>query len=375
MSLMKHLMAALRPNPQALMDASLPAETSVESIDRSAMELWMGRIAASLQEFDLWLAQERDTEDYWPAFGEFLRTALNEICGAARVTPYRIADNGRELLALRQASPLVQTDRISARKGIIGHVVTTGRPYVAGAAAQRDMIDSLARDAEHPLAWCFLAQQDAQRMGVVAVGQVATASPIMLSLAERLTSQFWYMAAQAHRIRTMEQSDPVCGLLSRPAFLLTAEKAVAESYQNNAPLAVAVLALEGIRGMNDSGRWEVADDLLREVSKFLRTKVRSDDRLGRFDGSRFAILLRSVDSELATLIVRQLIAQLSTLVGDAGRWGANIKVRCGLAGSGTGRPMLRELITRALTESQRAREQSRMVSSDIIEPAMQESLA
>lgn len=360
---------------------SRPAGPSTECITRDGLlvdessALWMGRIAASVQQFEDWFIQHRQDDDYWPAFGEFIRGMLHECCGAVRVTPYQIADNGRELLALRGANPLVQTDRLSVRKGIIGHVVTTGRSYLAGEAAHGSLIDSLVREGDSQVEWCFLVQYNQQRIGVVTAAKVAVPSAVILGVIERLVGQFWFLASQAKLIATLEQCDPVCGLLGRPSFLEASEQAVTDSYEQGAPVAVAVLALEGLRAMNDSGRWEVADDLLREVSKFLRSKVRNEDRLGCFDGTRFVILLRCVDSELATLIIRQLIAQLSTLVGDFGRWGSSIKVRCGLAGSGTAQPSLRELVTRALAESGRAREQSRLISSDIVEPSREETPA
>ncbi len=327
MSLTKFFADALRPKQHPATVASVPPGASFASTERDSVELWMGRLGAAMGRFDQWLVEHRSPgapgTDYWPAFGELVRSTLNECCGATLVTPYRVASNGRELRALRDANPLVQTDCISARRGIVGHVLTTGRSYVAGASAHGALIDSLAGDTEKAIAWCFVIQRGTQRLGVVTAGHFASTgmdSQVILSVAERLITQFWLMTADAERMRTLEQFDPICELLSRPAFLAAAQEALHESYHQGAPVAVAVLALEGLRGVNDSGRWEIADDLLREVSKLLRAKVRGEDRLGRFDGSRFAILLRCVDSELASLIVRQLIAQLTTICGDAGRW-------------------------------------------------------
>lgn len=365
--------ASRRPGPPPL---STPI--AFGSPECNTLELWMGRLRETMERFNRWLAEQRDEPDPWPSFGEFVRSALYECCGAMMVTPYRIAGGGKELRALRDANPLVQTDCISARRGIVGHVLSTGRSYVAGAASNGTLVETLADDADKAVAWCFVIQRGTEKLGVVMAGQVTAAcaaAPVVLSVAERLIAQCWLMAADAQRMRTLEQFDPVCELLSRPAFLESAQEALNESYQSGDPVAVAVLALEGLRSMNDSGRWEIADDLLRNVSRILRTKVRSEDRLGRFDGSRFAILLRRVDSELAALIVRQLMAQLTTVCGDSGRWGATIRVRCGLAGSGTSQPTLRDLVSRAISEAQRARSQNRQISTDVVEPSPQESNA
>lgn len=327
---------------------------------------WIDLLSETIEQFENWLAQFRSGTDPWPAFGELVRSTLQQCCGATLVTPYRVTSNGKELRALRESDGLVQTDRVSPRLGLVGHVFNTGRTYIAGDPTFDEPVDVLSREADPiRIAWCFLVRRGNQRLGLVTAGQFHEGSRALLPLAERLIALYWQMTCDVDRARTLEQCDPVCGLLARPAFLEIAEDALAETYRKYAPSAVAVLAIEGLRSMNDSGRWEVADDLLREVSRFLKSRVRGEDRLGRFDGSRFVILLRCVDTDLATLIVRQIIAQLGTLCGDTGRWGASVRVRCGLSFSGTGQPSLRDLVSRALVQVQTSREQNRQISSDL----------
>ena len=97
----------------------------------------------------------------------------------------------------------------------------------------------------------------------------------------------------------------------------------------------------------------------------LRWKLRADDGLGRFDGSRFVLLLRRVDSELASLIMDQLTSCLAELCDERERSLTKINIRCGLAGSGTGQPDLRILVSEALTQCTRARREQIRVASDM----------
>ena len=99
----------------------------------------------------------------------------------------------------------------------------------------------------------------------------------------------------------------------------------------------------------------------------LRWKLRADDGLGRFDGSRFVLLLRRVDSELASLIMDQLTSRLAELCEERERWRTQVSVRCGLAGSGTGQPDLRTLVSEALTQCTRARREQTRIASDMPE--------
>jgi GGDEF domain-containing protein len=243
-----------------------------------------------------------------------------------------------------------------------------------------------------PIVWCFPVRQGTRRRGVVTVGHLGIAPQTnqpLLRAVERMVAQFWAMLSETIHSRSAVQNDPVSGLPTRPAFLRLAEQSLAESYQQCEPVAVVVLALEGLRELSDAGRWDAADELVHEVSRVLTRKVRIDDRLGRFDGSRFLILLRRVDSELASLIVSQLISRVAALCGDrvgplasqpAGGepacWGqgslpgpshrhASIRVRCGLAGSGTENPDLRTLVLRALDQCRRARLENTPLATDL----------
>jgi len=328
---------------------------------REDAEAALDRFATLIHQFDDWLAEHRDDSDSWPAFGEFIRGVLYQCCKATHVKPYRLLSEGEELVALREPDPLAELKRISARQGILGHVVTTGRSYVGGDPTQGALIGQLAQDLPEPILWCFAVTQGTQRLGAVTAGQLDVApeaNRALLRAVEQLVSQCWCMLAETVRSRTAGQDDPGSGLYNRAAFLHAAQRSLRESYAQGEPVAAAVVAVEGLRELNDSGRWEVADELIREVADTLRRKVRMDDRLGRFDGSRFIWLLRRVDAGLASLIVKQVMGRLTVLCADHSRWsacGGSVAVRCGVVGSGMGKPDVRTLVSRALAQSRRAR--------------------
>jgi len=345
-----------------------PALITVDAEPRASLD----RLGLLLDQFEDWLEEHQHDADPWPEFGEFLRTALHQGCGATHVKPYRLLSEGAELAPLREPDPFAEVRRLSARRGIVGHVVTTGRPYLAGDPCQGELVDALAEEAGTSIAWCFAVTQGTQRLGAVVVGQLDAAPDRqrpLLRIVELLIRRFWISLSESIRGRTAGKVDPVCGLYTRPAFLEAAQYSLRESYHQGEPVAVAVIALEGLRELSDSGRWEVADDLVREVSATLRAKVRMDDRLGRFDGSRFIWLLRRVDSELATLIVRQIMNRLISLYGDELRRPAPVVIRCGLVGSGTEQPDLRTLVSRAMGQSRRARLEKMILAADCTPPS------
>lgn len=378
-----------------------PAPTASErshAVDEDAFR----SVHETATEFQDWLVAYRDEPDPWPKFDEFVRSALFRCCKARHVRTYRVPVEGDELVPLhaafdprtgrpRQAldpttSRLRQsiTDsgpesgpgvsarsnarRAHAREGIVGHTVTTGRSYVAGDASQGELVRKLAEQTKDAPAWCFVVRSGARRAGVVVCGELEI-DPIehrtLLRVVESFTAQCWNLLAEAHKSRTAELYDPVSQLLTREAFLTIGSESLAESYGQGEPVAVAVVTLERLRELNDSGQWALADRLIHEVSLRMREKLRADDHVGRFDGSRFLLLLRRVDSQLASLIIEQLSTRLNEVCDDESRWGVSVCVRCGLAGSGTDRPDLSNLVSRAVAQCHRARDLDALVASDL----------
>lgn len=325
------------------------------------------QLSAAMDQFDDWLEEHRDESKLWPKFDELIRSVLYQCCKATHVRPFRLLNDGDELVPLREPDPFLDVERLSARSGIIGHVVTTGRSYLSGDVMQGELLVKLAEQSKEQTAWCFAIKQGTRRLGIVTIAELGIAperNKPLLHAMERLINQFWCTLWETIRSRSAVQEDPVSGLPTRPAFLRAAEQALHESYQQGEPVAVVVLALESLRDLSDTGRWEVADDLIHEVSDVVRRKVRMDDRLGRFDGSRFILLLRRVDTELASLIVEQLLARVTAICSDETRWRVTVEARCGLAGSGTLQPDLRTLVSRALAQSRRARLEGIRFASD-----------
>jgi len=354
---------------------SMTAKEKTEPVAEPALPVDGGRsdggvesLGELMEQFDDWLAAHRDNGNPWSSFDEFLRAALYRCCKATHVRPFRLSGDGQELLSLSEPELFTDTPRFGSRDGIVGHVLTTGRSFLLGDPSQGVLIDQLAAEWPKPLAWCFVVRRGVERLGVVTVGHLESAPqrnrPLLLAT-ERAVSQFWATVGDGVRSQTAATCDVVSGLHVREAFFRAAEPALRHSYSQDEPAAVAVVAIEGLRTLNDGGRWDVADDVVREVSAELRRKVRMDDWTGRFDGSRFLLLLRRVDSELATLIVSQLAAKLRTICGDAMRWGASMEVRCGLAGSGMEQPDLRTLVTRALAQCAQARAGGESIASDL----------
>ena len=321
----------------------------------------------AFERFEEWLETYRQDADPWAQFDEFIRNTLRRACGATHTMPLRLASDGAELIPLRTSDPIGEADRVSPRGGVIGHTLTTGRAFVLGDPTQGELVAKLAEGVTPPPAWCFAIKQGSQRLGVVVVGQLDQPAERNLPLfraVEKLINLWWLTLREICISREAGRGDPVSGLVTRDVFLRIAEQASEESYARGEPVALAIVAVEGLRELNDTGRWDVADELIREIARTLRSKVRLDDGLGRFDGSRFVVLLRRVDSELASLIMGQVLSRLASVCAKVSGHGVDVRVRCGLAGSGMDTPEIRTLLSRALIQYGAARNRGEPIASD-----------
>ncbi len=331
-------------------------------------ETTLQRLSSVMDRFDDWLDAHRNDKNPWPKFDEFVRSALYQCCRATHVKPYQLTGDGEELKPLCEPDPFADAEPMSARRGIVGHVLTTGRHYVGSDQTHGELINRLAEESQEAVAWCFAIREGPCKIGVVVVGQLDIAPERYkqsLRVTQNLISQLWCRLLEAVRSRAAVLDDPVSGAYTREAFLHMAGQSLRESYGQGEPVALAVVAVENLRELNDSGRWEVADEMIRKVSAVLQRKIRMDDRLGRFDGSRFIVLLRRVDSELASLIIAQIMSQLTACCATDERCEKSVVVRCGVVGSGAGNPDLRQLVSGALAQYRRARQQDVKVASDL----------
>lgn len=330
-------------------------------------------LTSILVEFDQFLETALDELNPWSKFDDFIRRTLFQTCRATHVRPYRVSVDGEVVLPLTEPSDATEAERPSAVEGVFGHVLRTGRSFVAGDHTVATGPDG-RRGSRRPPAWCFAISRGLERVGVVSVGQLdidPQANLAFLHAIEKSVSLCWSNLIEACRSKSATTMDPVTGTLTREAFLVSADSVLSASYVQSEPAAVAVIALEGLRDMNDSGRWEVSDELLHEVGQALRQKVRPDDRVGRFDGSRFVMLLRRVDTDLANLIVAQLVTRISGICGDRGRWRSQIAVRAGVAMAHEDKPTIRSLVTSALSLCHKARQEHLpMASSASVETAV-----
>ena len=112
-----------------------------------------------------------------------------------------------------------------------------------------------------------------------------------------LTGVAGYLAGACEVARLSEQrrafavTDHLTGLMNRRAFLDQTEAEIALSRRTGRPFAVAMLDLNGFKAVNDTHGHAAGDMALIRVADALRQSTRTYDRVVRWGGDEFVLLL------------------------------------------------------------------------------------
>jgi GGDEF domain-containing protein len=320
--------------------------------------------------FDEWLNSCGDRSELWTAFDQFIREMLCTQLEATRVRCYHIEPSSGALVTVPQ-SGRGGSEETQARAGVLGHVATAGREYVAGDDTHGELVDDLAaRDADD-WAWVWPVRIGTSNQGVVAVGNVRDPSiltPAVRKTLGTLVTLCWRQVATLVRLRIAQRTDRGSGVLTRNDFFTVAGDALADSYRANEPVVMAVIALEGLRRLDDAGQWQARDALIERVGKELQHRLRTDDLVGRFADDRFVILLRRLDSGLGKLIAEKLLAGAQAAIGEIESVEDRVRLRVGLVGSGFNPVALETLLEGALERVDYARHAGVDLQSDVCRP-------
>jgi GGDEF domain-containing protein len=320
--------------------------------------------------FCAWLQDLDDLAEPWPAFDQLVREVLGRELGAARVRCYHVRAGDDALQPLARVGPASEAPGPDMRAGVLGHAVLTGHEFCTPDCGRFPLLQALAAEDPERWDWVWPVRSGSTTIGVVAVGQSsrpgALAAEARQALGELLTLCWQHVAAQL-RLRVACRTDQASGVLTRSDFFTLAADALDQSYRCNEPAVVAVLALEGLRRLDDAGQWQVRDALIERIGRSLLRRLRSDDLVGRFADDRFALLLRRLDTGLGRLIADKLMegaaACLADVVPESGARAT--RLRMGLVGSGAARPPLDSLLTSALAAVESARREGRALVTDL----------
>jgi diguanylate cyclase (GGDEF)-like protein len=91
----------------------------------------------------------------------------------------------------------------------------------------------------------------------------------------------------------LSQDDALTGEFNRTRLVAALAEAVEEATRFRSSFAFMLVGIDHLARLNDAFGYEVADEVICEVAKRIRARLRGGDVLGRFSGNKFGLILKN----------------------------------------------------------------------------------
>ncbi len=203
---------------------------------------------------------------------------------------------------------------------LLGAVIAVGLAVAVTRAYARSRIEPLVIAAEQ-----------------LAAGATGVAIPVRHDpLGRRLAAAITTLGSSMAEAHTDATTDELTGVPNRPAIIGTLFTEVERSIRYRRPLAVAFVDIDHFKSINDTYGHEAGDVVLRGVAGALRRHLRASDRVGRYGGEEFMLVLPETTVDDAAVLadkLRLLVARERYVLPDSSD--ASVTVSIGVTG-GTG---------------------------------------
>lgn len=99
--------------------------------------------------------------------------------------------------------------------------------------------------------------------------------------------------ARDEQLLTLSQNDPLTGELNRTRLIASLAEAMEEAARFRTSFAFMLVGIDHLARLNDAFGYDVADEVVLEVAKRIRARLRGGDVLGRFSGNKFGLVLKN----------------------------------------------------------------------------------
>lgn len=142
---------------------------------------------------------------------------------------------------------------------------------------------------------------DYVRMNLFISACIAVPTAIIASLHDH------HMRLYQQRLEEMAWTDALTGLLNRRFFVHAAEEERARMVRSRESAALVLIDLDHFKEVNDLYGHSGGDIVLKQIAQIAHSELRGPfDRLGRWGGEEFVILLSAVNAEQAQLVCERL---------------------------------------------------------------------
>ncbi|CAN5488581.1 bifunctional diguanylate cyclase/phosphodiesterase [soil metagenome] len=99
--------------------------------------------------------------------------------------------------------------------------------------------------------------------------------------------------ARDEQLLRLSQDDPLTGEFNRTRLTAALAEAIEEAGRFRSSFAFMLVGIDHLAQINDAFGYKIADQVILEVAKRIRARLRGGDVLGRFSGNKFGLILKN----------------------------------------------------------------------------------
>jgi len=148
-------------------------------------------------------------------------------------------------------------------------------------------------------------------------------------------------------LEALAYTDPLTGINNRRFFVLAAEKELESSNTEDKPFSLLMLDVDHFKEINDKYGHPIGDEVLRILTKRIKTVLRSDALMARYGGEEFVIMLKNTITKNAMTTawrIRKTVERTKFSIEDQG---IKVTVSIGVASKTSSSSSLEEIIESA----------------------------
>jgi two-component system cell cycle response regulator len=150
------------------------------------------------------------------------------------------------------------------------------------------------------------------------------------------------------QMENLAMQDGLTGLLNRRAIEEHTRTELTLAKRKEQPLSVILLDVDFFKAINDQYGHPVGDQVLRQLSDVLSQNLRQHDRIGRWGGEEFIVILPDTEISKATAVAERMrIAIAETQFAAGNSTHQNVQISLGVTCAQETYPSLEELVETA----------------------------
>jgi diguanylate cyclase (GGDEF)-like protein len=99
--------------------------------------------------------------------------------------------------------------------------------------------------------------------------------------------------AREEQLLKLSRHDPLTGELNRTHLIASLAESIEEAMRFRSSSAFMLIGIDHLARINDAFGFDVADQVISDVAKRIRARLRGGDVLGRFSGNKFGLVLKN----------------------------------------------------------------------------------